>query len=87
MVGSSDDITTQRADQLSMSVDYPRLFRLNHSDIRRFIRVYDQYVTEIRARRRQLGKPDSGTEETRPVDLNFCVDIYLLHSAIILCLI
>lgn len=46
--------------------------------------LYDQYVTEVQARTRQFSDGDISTEKSKPVDLNFCVDIDFLRSTIAL---
>lgn len=56
-----------------MSVDYPSLFRLNPSDIRRFLKLYDKNVSEFRAGASQLGDADSGTEKVDPLPHKFGV--------------
>lgn len=46
-----------------------------------FLRAYDQYVTDIAERAKQLiGKDVVSTEECTPVNLKFCVDSKWLES-------
>ena len=68
---------------ISASVDYPFLARLELESIRIFLRRYDAYVQEVKARAAQLAGENSTTEEPgRPVGLVLCVDADQLESAV-----
>lgn len=80
-------VTTQSAQQVSVSVNHPKLNEADPESIRIFLNLYDQYVNEIKARAMQIADSDVTTEAVRPVDLRFCVNIEYLKSTIALGLI
>ena len=82
---SSGTLYRQNAN-LSTTVDHPRLMKEDPLSIRIFLRRYDAYCNEVRARAEQMvlqGSP-STTEISRPVNLKYCVDTEYLEAAILL---
>lgn len=68
---------------MATSVDHPRLIRTDAESIRVFLKLYDQYSNEVKARAQQLTTVgSSSTQVVRPVSLKFCVDPEYLESAI-----
>jgi transposase InsO family protein len=81
---SSQQVAMKGSSSVSTSVNYPRLNKANAESIRVFLRLYDQYVEEVRARAQQLVPGEVSTEAVRPVKLKFCVDPEYLESIIAL---
>ena len=58
-----------------MAVEQPFLARLDSESIRIFLRKYDAYIRELKARASQLVQEGSQSlEPIRPVGLVYCVD-------------
>ena len=61
--------------QVTMAVEQPFLARLDSESIRIFLRKYNAYTRELKARASQLVKEGSHSlEPIRPVGLVYCVD-------------
>lgn len=65
------NISTQHAQQVSVSMNRPKHLRMDPETIRRFLNLYDQYVNEVKARARQIGDDNPSVYATKPVDLTF----------------
>ena len=72
-----------KVKRFSSSVDHPFLDRFDPLSIRVFLRAYDAYCREVKARASQL-TPETSTplEPVKPVSLIFCVDAEQLESAV-----
>ena len=58
-----------------MAVDQPFLARLDSESIRIFLRKYDAYARDLKARAAQIVQEGSQSLETiRPVGLVYCVE-------------
>ncbi len=76
-------VSIQKSSTLSTTIDHPKLLKTDAESVRVFLRLYDQYVNEVRSRAQQLGGDKSAALEiARPVNLKFCVDAEFLESAI-----
>lgn len=65
------------------SVSNPRLLRIDTESIHVFLRLYDKYNKEFIAQARQLTASSAiTTKDTRPINLNVCVDPVYLCSAL-----
>lgn len=84
-IPSTSSYPTSSAKFLATSIDHPRLTKTDSTSIRSFLRAYDQYVTEIAERSKQLTAASTiTTEAISPVNLKFCVDAEWIDSLIAL---
>lgn len=68
---------------VATAVDHPRLPAADALSIRAFLRLYDQYATEIKECAYQFVAQDTVTTELiNPVSLKFCVDAEWLEATI-----
>lgn len=68
---------------MTTSVEHPFLHRLEPESIRVFLRKYDGYCRELKARAAQLSSESSvSLEPARPVGIIYCVDAEQLESAV-----
>lgn len=73
-----------RTAPFAISVEHPRLICTDAESVRTFLRKYDQYVSELTSRARQLNKCTNVSEPVRAVELKFCVDVDFIESSITL---
>ena len=72
-----------KVKQVTMAVEQPFLARLDSESIRVFLRKYDAYCRELKARASQLVQETAvSLEPIRPVGLVYCVDAEQLESAV-----
>lgn len=86
MTSQDESITTRSAQYVSTTVAHPRLDRTDAESVQWFLKLYYQYLNEVKARERQLGDGLT-TEASKPVDLKYCVDVDVRKSSISLGLI
>ena len=68
---------------MTTSVEHPFLHRLEPESIRVFLRKYDGYCRELKARAAQLSSESSvSLEPARPVGIIYCVDAEQIESAV-----
>lgn len=79
---------TAKDRQVAMATEQPYLVRLDPESIRIFLRKYDAYCGELKARASQLVQEGlQSLEPIRPVGLVYCIDSEPIHSAVELALI
>ena len=78
--------TYRRQASFSTAVAHFKLLRFDVESVRVFLRLYDAYKNEIRARAEQLvlEVAPSTAEIARPVNLKYCVEQEYLHTAALL---
>lgn len=81
--GDESDYILQQPSSVPFFVSHPKLISSNPKAIRFFVRQYDQYLKEVKARALQLAFVDSTTTvSVRPVNIFYCVDAEWLESTI-----
>ena len=87
---STEPTSTHEAssNHVTVSLNHPHLDSFDPSAIRIFLKNYDAYSRTVIARAKQVcfsqDSAAKSSEVVLPVDLKFCVDGQLLHSALAL---
>lgn len=68
---ASDENLRERATEVGISLDHPRLSKTDPESIRAFLRRYDQYANTVLAKAKQLKSSMLTTESIKPLDLKF----------------
>ena len=71
--------STGSAISLSATIEHPRLGEHDAESIRTFLRLYDQYVSEVKAKCEESGNFNLSC---KPVNLAYCLDPDYLDSAV-----
>ena len=86
----ASSVTIRTQNSITTSLNYPTLSKSDAESIRVFLRKYDQYAVEVRARHQQLVSTQDesfSSEPARPIALKFCADTEWLLSTLALGLI
>lgn len=84
MLGASAT-TAYKSKFVPTTVDHPRITVADASSIHFFLSIYDQYVSELQERARELVTQDAVTTEiVNPVNIKFCLGAECLESTVTL---